>query len=288
MIKEITNIVSFSGGRTSAYLVHVMEQRRLNNGWIVRYIFMDTGAEHPKTYDFIRKCVEYFNINLVCLRPITHPELGIGTTYKEVSINEIGYDLSIWNDMTNKYGNPYNPLGGFCTGRLKTTIYKKYIKQFESPVTWLGMRIDEPKRLKQKQGIKYLAEISIMDKTDVIGWWSQQPFDLEIEEHLGNCVFCIKKGINKIALAIKDEPEMAEEWAEMAKDSRVMGWNDGGSPVTAMYRGKLDINGIAELYKDTDRDDLHMSLRHAKRFESGGCSESCEVFSSQTDMFKDY
>ena len=148
--------------------------------------------------------------------------------------------------------------------------------------------ITEKRRLKSKKDIKYLAEISVMDKTDIIGWWGQQPFDLEIEEHLGNCVFCIKKGVNKVALAIKDEPEMAKEWAEMTKKSRVMGWNDDGAPITAMYRGKLDINGIAELYKDHDRNELHMSLRHAKRFESGGCSESCEVFSEQQDMFKEY
>lgn len=280
------NIVSFSGGRASAYLVHLMEQKRINDNWNVHYVFMDTGAEHYKTYDFIRECVEHFNIDLVCIKPVIHEQLGTGTTYKEVSINEIGYDLSMWNDMTNKYGNPYNPLGGFCTDRLKTTIYKKYIKQFDTPVTWLGMRIDEPRRLKGKKGIKYLAEISAMDKTDIIGWWRQQPFDLEIEEHLGNCVFCIKKGVNKIALAIKDEPEMAQDWAEMVKDSRVMGWNDAGSPITAMYRGKLDINGIAELYKDVNRDDLHMTLKHAKKFEAGSCSESCEVFGNQMEMFE--
>ena len=35
------------------------------------------------------------------------------------------------------------------------------------------------------------------------------PFDLKIPEHLGNCVFALKKGINKIALAARDEPELA-------------------------------------------------------------------------------
>ncbi|AUR93167.1 phosphoadenosine phosphosulfate reductase family protein [Vibrio phage 1.184.A._10N.286.49.A5] len=42
------NVVSFSGGRTSAYLVHLMEQKRKLEGWDVRYLFMDTGAEHPR------------------------------------------------------------------------------------------------------------------------------------------------------------------------------------------------------------------------------------------------
>jgi 3'-phosphoadenosine 5'-phosphosulfate sulfotransferase (PAPS reductase)/FAD synthetase len=35
-----------------------MEQRR-RTGWPVQYIFMDTGAEHPKTYEFIRNIVKH-------------------------------------------------------------------------------------------------------------------------------------------------------------------------------------------------------------------------------------
>jgi 3'-phosphoadenosine 5'-phosphosulfate sulfotransferase (PAPS reductase)/FAD synthetase len=56
------HIVSFSGGRTSAYLVHLMEQKRKKENIEVEYVFMDTGAEHPNTYEFIKKCVEYFDI----------------------------------------------------------------------------------------------------------------------------------------------------------------------------------------------------------------------------------
>ncbi|STB29510.1 phosphoadenosine phosphosulfate reductase domain-containing protein [Citrobacter koseri] len=52
----ITHIVSFSGGRTSGRLVREMENKR-KLGWDVRYVFMDTGAEHPETYKFIREVV---------------------------------------------------------------------------------------------------------------------------------------------------------------------------------------------------------------------------------------
>ena len=40
------------------------------------------------------------------------------------------------------------------------------------------------------------------------------PFDLKIKEHLGNCVLH-KKGINKIALAAKDEPQLADKFIKM-------------------------------------------------------------------------
>ena len=74
---SVTNVVSFSGGRTSAYLVHLMEQRR-RAGEDVRYVFMDTGAEHPGTYKFIREVVSNWGIDLICLRVDVNPELGKG------------------------------------------------------------------------------------------------------------------------------------------------------------------------------------------------------------------
>ncbi|ECH8657212.1 hypothetical protein OY08_05925, partial [Salmonella enterica subsp. enterica] len=54
-------VVSFSGGRSSAYLVYLMEQRR-KAGEDVHFTFMDTGAEHPATYQFIRDLVSDWNI----------------------------------------------------------------------------------------------------------------------------------------------------------------------------------------------------------------------------------
>ena len=62
------NVVSFSGGRTSAYMIHRI-QTMVSQGLIdnVKYVFMDTGAEHENTYSFIRQVVKHFNIDLVCL-----------------------------------------------------------------------------------------------------------------------------------------------------------------------------------------------------------------------------
>ena len=143
------HIVSFSGGRTSAYLVHLMEQRRKNEGLDVDYIFMDTGAEHPKTYEFIKKIVNYYNINLTVLNISVNPELGKGNGYSIHSVDSIGWDLSRFKALVDKYGNPYNPSGGYCTDQIKTQTYKRYLKDIKTDVTsWIGIRIDEPSRLK--------------------------------------------------------------------------------------------------------------------------------------------
>lgn len=95
-------VISFSGGRTSAYLVNLMRDDPN-----ARFVFMDTGAEHPATYEFVRNVVKHFGIELTCLRVDVNPELGKGNGYKVVSIDDIRQDLEPWRAMIQKYGVPY-------------------------------------------------------------------------------------------------------------------------------------------------------------------------------------
>jgi len=289
------HVVSFSGGRTSAYLVWLIVINLALKGVSIKdiiVIFMDTGAEHPKTYEFIRSVVKYWGIDLVCLKPVTTFEVGKGNTYKVVPLGAIGEDLEPWIDMLKKYGTPYNPGGGFCTDRMKTTPYIRYCNDMfgkNNYTTWLGIRVDEPKRLKEKEGFEYLASISDFEKDDILAWWKTQPFDLEIDEHLGNCVFCIKKGTNKVALAAKDEPRLAEEFMAILESDNVREVECRKSPTLEMYRGRMSLRQVITSFQEHDRDELFRSLRSSKRFSSGSCSESCEVFNDdyQLDMFKE-
>ena len=284
----MNNVVSFSGGRTSAYLVHLMEQKRkageIDN---VHYVFMDTGAEHPKTYEFIRNCVDYFGIDLVCLRADVIQEQGKSASYYEVDLEDCKPDLKPWYDYTKKYGMPHVTMPK-CTDVMKIVPFTKWcIDKFgkENYITWLGIRIDEPKRLKDVERMRYLAELSTSDKEAILDWWSDKPFDLNLPEYLGNCVFCIKKGANRIALGQRDEPELADDWRDMVyRDGMhiTAGRKEAGIPNEACYRNYMTFNGITEAFEDNTREQLLMTLRSA----SGACAESCEVFGCQLDMFE--
>ena len=277
------HIVSFSGGRTSAYLVHLLI--KLHGIKNINFVFMDTGAEHPKTYEFIKKCVEYFNINLTVLRIAVNPELGKGNGYTVHTVESIGWDLSRFKSLVDKYGNPYNPSGGFCTDQIKTQTYKRYLKDLSEEFTsWLGIRIDEPTRIKPRPNFKYLAEISQMDKEDITGWWKEMPFDLEVPEFSGNCVFCIKKSPSRIALAQKESPELFKDWNDLIKSANPKG---RAFPVDSIYRGKLSFDGIAELYKDYTQQEIKLTLRRSNKRDSGCGSESCEIDFEQLDMFNE-
>lgn len=266
------NVVSLSGGRTSAYLAHLMKERDPET----EFIFMDTGAEHPKTYEFIRNILKHWNIKLTCLRVIPNPEMNKPSTYEILSTDRIGPDLKPWKRMLKKYGHPYVG-GAFCTDRMKTVPFIKYCdEQFGrgNYTTWLGMRADEPKRIAPKPGIRYLAEISDFEKQDVIEWWQGQPFDLEIQEHLGNCVFCIKKSLQKVALAAKDEPELAAKFIHTlqtfdAKQDKIM------------YRSNTSLEQVIALFSDTGRDELASRMTSMRQYDTGSCSESCEAFGGQ-------
>lgn len=266
------NVVSLSGGRTSAYLAHLMKEQDPET----EFIFMDTGAEHPKTYEFIRNIVKHWKIKLTCLRVIPNPEMNKPSTYETLSIDQIGPDLEPWKRMLSKYGHPY--IGGaFCTDRMKTVPFIKYCDEHfgrGNYTTWLGMRIDEPKRTSPKPGIRYLAEISDFEKQDVIEWWKEQPFDLEIQEHLGNCVFCIKKSLQKVALATKDEPEMATQFIQTLQDF-------DAKPDKVMYRSNTSLEQVIALFSDTGRDELASRMTSMRQYDTGSCSESCEAFGGQ-------
>lgn len=339
-------VASFSGGRTSGRLVSLLEEiRRAGND--VRYIFMDTGAEHPKTYDFIRNCVKHFEINLVCLRVVINPVHRQGNGYRVIKLEEIGPDLTPWRGMVAKYGLPYVG-GAFCTRVMKTEVFERYCKDnFDEWESWLGMRIDEQVRIwgkgvfqvlkkmrmedaemnslyadlseiKHFDGMvqhlesrylldtananlialrvvavkasrqRFMAEISDLEKQDIINWWAKQPFDLGIEEHLGNCVFCIKKDVKKVALALKDEPEMAVEFKQLINSPEVKKVDRDQQGDRIMYRQKNSLEDIESMFSEHSRTEIAERIKGNKEYQTNSCSESCEPFFvdlAQMDLF---
>ena len=303
----MNHVVSFSGGRTSAYLVYLIESMRKSGAWngSVEYIFMDTGAEHPKTYEFIKKCVEHFGIELTCLHGDFKQPVGTGHTYKVVSIDDCKHDMvnGPFAQLMRKYGLP-QIMSAFCTTRMKEDTFNKHCndKYGKSNFTaWLGIRADEQSRLRigKNPRLRYMAEITDFEKDDVLDFWAGMPFDLEIQEHLGNCVFCIKKSINKLALAVRDEPELAAEWMaaiEAGSDrlnQPIEKQTEGLFVETymqhikkgVMYRGSNTMQSIIAKFQLHSRDEIYDTIRSMKRKESGGCTESCEAFANQLDMF---
>lgn len=156
-------VVSFSGGETSAYLCKAMIDKFGREN--VDFVFMDTGAEHPKTYEFIKNVNNHFNLNLTCLRGDFSLPIGSGVGFRVVHIDDCKPDLKPYKEMMSKYGVPY--IGGmFCTDRMKLRVFRKYCDDKYGKgnyETWLGIRADEPARLVGKENYNICKKAGLDD-----------------------------------------------------------------------------------------------------------------------------
>jgi len=276
---DLVQVTSFSGGRTSAYLctrlLEMFPRERL------RFVFMDTGAEYPATYDFIRQVDAHLGLDLVCLWGDSSTPMGAGVEPRVVPIGGLRQDLAPFRSLCGKYGTPTVKIPA-CTSRLKERTFRKYATRTfgaDRYVAWIGVRADEPRRL-GKVGdspyMRFLAEIDDATKQDVLDYWADMPFDLQIPEWLGNCVFCVKKSNAKLALAAREEPRMAGEWAALLADApdRLKG---EGLTSENVYRQNRTLAEVLAQFADVSTDDLRMRVRSSRR-DAGTCSESCEPF----------
>jgi hypothetical protein len=274
-------IVSFSGGRTSAYLCKIMIETFGRDN--VDFIYMDTGAEHQKTYDFIRNVNREFGLDLVCLRGDFNQPLGKGHKYHIVDIENIKPDLEPYRAMVNKYGTP-TVASGWCTSRMKEEAHDKYCNDKYGKgnyQTWIGIRADEPKRLGgvgKRDNLRYMSEITDAEKYDVLKFWSKMPFDLGIDEWLGNCVFCFKKSNLKLAAAQRDEPELYIKWLEMIESAPDRNKKDGRNSMH-MYRKQKTLPELIAVFDGSTGQEIKARIRGSKMIDINSCSESCEVFS---------
>ena len=273
-------VVSFSGGRTSAYLCKVMIDTYGRDN--VDFIYMDTGAEHSKTYEFIRNVNREFGLDLVCLRGDFNQPLGKGHQYDIIDIENIKPDLEPYRAMVNKYGTP-TVASGWCTSRMKEETHDKYCNDVYGKgnyETWIGIRADEPKRLGgvgKKKSLRYMAEVTDAEKQDVLNYWSKMPFDLNIDEWLGNCVFCFKKSNLKLAAAQRDEPELYIKWLEMVQSAPDRNKRDSQNSMH-MYRGKRTLPELIATFDGSTGKEIKARIRGSKMIDTNSCSESCEVF----------
>lgn len=206
--------VLFSGGRTSACM-----SKWIKDNWMdqfnVKFVFCNTGQEHEETLKFVERCDKYFGLDLTWIEAKVNPK-RVGTSYTETIYELACRDGEPFEEVVKKYGLP-NKSYPHCTRELKIEPFKKWaidVFNGEEYVMALGIRVDEPKRLKQSktdaEKLFPLAGFNPMTKQMVLDWWKNQPFDLELPEHLGNCTWCYKKSDRKLYTLAQDYPEIFE------------------------------------------------------------------------------
>ena len=281
MTKSLYHI-SFSGGRTSGYMTKLI----LDN-WSDRYNFIvtfaNTGLEHPKTLEFINKCDLYFNFKTVWLEAVVHHKSRKAPTHRIVNYKTASRKGEPFEEVIKKYGIPNTKFPG-CTRDLKLNPIKSYlaslgIQENEIP-TAIGIRNDEMRRVNAKASKERTLHYPLIDtwpsdKQDVLDWWAEQPFDLEIEEFEGNCQGCWKKSLKKHFLQIQKDPQVYKFHQRMEDEYSYAGPQNGHR---YFFRGDVSTKKLFKMYRECNG--LEQPVLNLEN-EVGSCSESCELYETE-------
>lgn len=263
--------VSFSGGKTSGFMCYILKTHPKYKDNEYTFTFANTGQEHPKTLEFVDRCDKYFNLNLNWVEAVVHHGERKGCTHKLVNYKNCSKKGEVFEEVIKKYGLP-NIAFKLCNRELKTNPMRSFRKSigWNDYRTAIGIRYDEPKRVKK---LFYpLFELKL-DKVDVNSFWEDQPFNLEIEPHQGNCTWCIEKSIKKLALVYKQNPEFFEFPKRMELQHKNTGPTPDGLP-RKIFRGQLSVDDIVRISSENHHLEKYVNLFDD---ENSGCSESCEV-----------
>lgn len=166
-MKKEKIVVSFSGGKTSAYMCKWLIETW---GHIYHFIFIfaNTGLEREETLDFVEQCNKEFNLNLVWVEAVTNPVHGKGITHRITNYKD-AYRM-------HQYKNPKHPFHAHiaksgipnankpqCSDRLKEFAIEHYkkVNGLKGLRHALGMRADEPNRVLSKTKRVFLASVGI-------------------------------------------------------------------------------------------------------------------------------
>lgn len=220
--------ISFSGGRTSGYMLWRVLQA---NGGLppeVEVCFANTGKEDEATLRFVRDCGEQW---------------GVPIRWVEYRNDEKGYALVDF-ETASRNGEPFaaiirkrsylpNPVTRFCTVELKIRAMHKHLaslgwKKGDGWDQMIGIRADEPSRVAKIRArpspetvketmVMPLAEAGVT-REEVGAFWRAQPFDLGLSNNNGvtmhgNCDLCFLKGAQQVLSLIRERPERAIWWA---------------------------------------------------------------------------
>jgi len=207
-------IVSFSGGRTSAYMLRLLLDNYPEAD--LQVVFANTGKERPETLDFVQACSERFGVPVTWVEAVVTQQKGIATTYKVVDYATASRNGEPFEAAIAKYGIPNNSFP-HCSRELKTQPIGAWIRDTFAGRPFqmaLGIRADEAHR--EGEWWYPLIEWGVT-KQQVRQFWREQPFDLGLKDYEGNCDLCWKKGHDKNLTLLEERPELGVWWAEMER-----------------------------------------------------------------------
>lgn len=217
-------LISFSGGRTSAYMLWRILQA--HGGTLpddVHVTFANTGKEREETLRFVHDCATHWGVRVRWLEWRSRNG-DIADRFEEVGFNSASRDGKPFADLIVSKSYLPNPVTRFCTIELKIRVMKWFM-QTQGYKRWsnvIGLRADEMHRVTrarkpQKEpwsNVLPLADAEITNRM-VRAFWREQPFDLQLLPFEGNCDACFLKARPKLWEVERTAPGTLQWWADI-------------------------------------------------------------------------
>jgi 3'-phosphoadenosine 5'-phosphosulfate sulfotransferase (PAPS reductase)/FAD synthetase len=220
--------ISFSGGRTSAYMLWRVLQSNDGLPEEAKVCFANTGKEDEATLRFVDRCSKEWGVPITWVEYVDAEETK--DRFRVVTFETASRDGEPFEAIIRKRNYLPNPVSRFCTVEMKVRAIHRYLKSI-GWTEWdsmLGIRADEQRRLakignqdygKHEEKVAPLGKVGIT-KEMVGEFWAAQSFDLELPNiggvtYHGNCDLCYLKGAAQIQSLIAEKPERAVWWIKM-------------------------------------------------------------------------
>lgn len=283
-------VISFSGGRTSAYMLWwMLNEWPDRHNWEIVVVFANTGKEVEGTLEFVQKCADEWGIEIIWVEGsykdetgLPYSEMGWAVRHKVVSFETASRNGEPFEEMISLLGIPSSS-SPFCSDQLKRKVIESYL----TSIGWkdyykaIGIRVDEVDRcnenFRELKIIYTLIKDNPKTKIEIVLWWDKQSFDLEIDFDLGNCDGCWKKDMERLVRIGKKAPKVFDWWQSMTDKYGSLAPREGMKdmkPPFNFYRGNKSPKDILSLSKLSP---TQLSFLVEKE-ELNGCSESCEAF----------
>ena len=217
-------MISFSGGRTSGYMLWriLQENNGIPEGSIV--IFANTGKEEEETLKFVKSCQDNWNVEIHWIE-YQYAEKP-ADRWKRVTYETASRNGEPFFQLIDQNGSPYlpNPVARICTAKLKIRAIHAYLKSMgwkhNENMDWVGIRADEQRRAAKIDRERTPLVADGITKQDVGNFWKAQLFDLGLPNMNGvtmhgNCDLCFLKPTHQIISLIREKPERADWWIAM-------------------------------------------------------------------------
>jgi len=209
-------LISFSGGRTSAYMLHQILAANGDLPERVRVVFANTGREMPETLDFVQECSDRWAVQVVW---VEDAKRGGDALFDVVSHNSASFDGEPFERLIERKKACPDQSKRFCTEHLKILPTRRYLMSL-GWTEWtnaVGIRADESHRKtpSKDKRVKRWYPLEDIDKAAILRFWNAQPFDLRVEPGYGNCDGCFLKSEAQLAALCRDHPDRHSWWERM-------------------------------------------------------------------------